>query len=364
MKLLKSCRFAGIACVAALTALLASSCGEARFKIKGEIYGADNQPVVLEKSDFHGRWVAIDSTRTDAKGAFSISRPAPAAPEVFRLAMDGKYIYFPVDSIETVSLSTSLDKFGTDFSLAGSPSAEALERFEKEVRALPDNISPDSLAAFKKSVFTKYMQSAQGSIVAYYTLTKTIGDKPLFDPTTSDYKYFAAVATGFKEKRPNDPHTALLEQTSLRAIKQRNQEKGLHRQIEAEELSLIDITLPDETGKEVKLSDIVGKGKKTVLIFSVMNHPDSPAVNLALSNLYKAMGGNVSFYHVSLDDDQYAWRDAASNLPWTTVFDPEGAYSKNALSYNVGALPAYFVYSASGELIDRAFSVDDLRKKL
>lgn len=349
---------------AILLAAATSSCGEPKFKIKGEIEGADNVAVVLEKSDFHGRWVAIDSTRTNSSGSFAISRPAPAGPEIFRLDIDGKYIYVPIDSIETVSVASPLDKFGTEFTLSGTPNAEALERFEKEVRALPAGISPDSLASFKKGVFTKYMQNAQGSIVAYYALTKTLDGKPLFDPETSDYKYFAAVATGFKEKRPSDPHTNLLEQTSLNALKRRNKEKGNHREIAAEELSMIDVNLPDENGKQVSLSEVMKNGKKTVLIFSVLTHPDSPALNAALSNLYKSLGGNVNFYQVSLDPDQYAWRDAAKNLPWITVFDPEGTYSKNIRNYNVGELPAYFIYSASGDLTDRAFSVEDLRKKL
>lgn len=364
MKLKHSFRTGAFALGALLLAAATSSCGEPKFKIKGEIEGADNVSVVLEKSDFHGRWVPIDSTRTSSSGSFVISRAAPAGPEIFRLDIDGRYVYIPIDSIETVTVTSPLAKFGTEFSLKGTPNAESLERFEKEVRALPDNVSQDSLASFKKSVYTKYMQNAQGSIVAYYALTKIVGDKPLFDPETSDYKYFAAVATGFKEKRPADPHTFLLEQTSLNALKKRNKEKGNRREIAAEELAMIDIRLPDENGKEVSLSEVMKNGKKTVLIFSVLTHPDSPALNVDLSNLYKSLGENVNFYQVSLDPDQYAWRDAAKNLPWVTVFDPAGNYSENIRNYNVGELPAYFIYSASGELSDRAFSIDDLRKKL
>ena len=74
-------KFAGLlpgcgACAVACAALL-SGCGEPSFKIKGEIYGAEDKSLVLEKSDFYGRWVAIDSTRVSSNGNFSISRPAP-----------------------------------------------------------------------------------------------------------------------------------------------------------------------------------------------------------------------------------------------------------------------------------------------
>ena len=346
-----------------LAALLAA-CGEPQFKINGEIEGADNQPLLLEKSDFHGRWVIVDSTRTKADGSFSITRPAPAAPEIFRLALDDRYIYLPIDSIETVTVNSSVAGYGREFTLSGTPKAEALERFEKEVQALPANISADSLNNFKRNVFTKYMQDQQGSIVSYYVLTKIIGNKALFDPQTDDYKYFAAVATGFKELRPNDPRTQLLEQTSMDAIKRRNANLGNHLEIQANEISVIDIELPDENGVNKKLSDFVGKGKPVVVMFTVLTHPDSPAVNADLAKLYNSYNGGVEFYQVSLDPDQYAWRDAARNLPWITVFDSAGEYSKAAVSYNVSNLPTYFVYDRQGDLKARANDVDELRKQL
>lgn len=343
--------------------LLATSCGNADFKIKGEIYGADDKSVVLEKSDFHGRWIAIDSTRTSSTGSFSIKRPAPAAPEVFRLSIDDKFIYVPIDSTETVTVTSSLDKFGTEFSLTGSQKAETLERFEKDLMALPADISADSLNAFKKQVYAKYLMNAQGSVVSYYILTKYIGNKPLYDPQNdNDVKYFAAVATGFRQLRPDDPRTLLLEQTSKEALKRRNNASGMRYEIQAEEMAVVEIELPDENGNNVKLSDVVKSGKPTVVIFSVLTHPDSPALNMELSKLYNSR--NVNFYNVSLDPDQYAWRDAAKNLPWITVFDPDGEYSKAASRYNVSTLPTYFIYSAAGELVDRAGSIDELKKKI
>ena len=109
-----------LAAASLLISAFATSCGNDDFKIKGEIYGAENRSVVLAKSDFHGRWVAIDSARVSSSGAFSISRPAPAAPEIFRVEIDGRFIYVPIDSTETVTLTSSLDKFGTEFTLSGS----------------------------------------------------------------------------------------------------------------------------------------------------------------------------------------------------------------------------------------------------
>ena len=343
--------------------LLITSCREADFKIKGEIYGADDKSVVLEKSDFYGRWIAIDSTRTNSNGSFTIKRPAPAAPEVFRLSIDDRFLYVPIDSTETVTITSSLDKFGTEFTLTGSQKAETLEHFEKDVMGIPANITTDSLNAIKKQIYAKYLMNAQGSVVSYYILTKVVNGKPLFDPQdNNDVKYFAAVATGFKQMRPDDPRTALLEQTSMQGLKRMNQNSGKRLEIEAEEINIVEIELPDENGNNRKLSETVGNGKPTVVAFSLLTHPDSPAVNLELSKLYNSR--NINIYQVSLDPDQYAWREAAKNLPWITVFDADGEYSKFASRYNVSTLPVYFIYSAGGDLIDRANNLDELKKKI
>lgn len=346
-------------------AIFITACGEPKFKIKGEISGAADKSLVLEKSDFNGQWIAIDSTRTSGNGSFSMDYHAPASPEIYRLSLDGQYIYVPIDSIESITVMSSIDKFGTDFSLSGSEKAVHLEKFEKDLLALPKGISSDSLASFKKKVYSTYLRDGQGSIVSYYILTKMMGDRPLFDPTDhTDAKYFAAVATGFKTMRPNDPHTSLLENTTLNALKRKNSAAGKTKEIEAEEVTMFDIELPDEKGVNQKLSNIAGKGKPVVVIFSVLNHPEAPALNRELSQLYNSKGGNVEFYQVSLDTDQYAWRDAAVNLPWITVFEPEGIQSKLLLSYNVTDLPTYFIYNANGELSGRADSLQELKKKI
>ena len=335
------------------------------FKVKGEISGASKALVVLEKADFNGRWLIVDSTRTSGSGNFSMSRPALAAPEIFRLSFDGRYIYFPVDSTETVSVKTTSQDFGTRYDLGGSSDAAVMAAFDMDIISLPANSVPDSLDDFKKTVYTKYIQPSPSSIVSYYILTKEIDGKPLFRPDRSpDYRYFGAVATGFRDLRPDDPRTSLLTQTTVSAMKRRNSEKGSYQQIEAQELSLLDITLPNEKGENVKLSDIAGKGKPVVLVFSLMTTDDAPLINYELSQLREKRGGNIDIYQVSLDPDRYAWREAASNLPWVTVYDSDGAYSSYAATYTVIDLPAFFIYNAGGELTDRAFSIDELKSKL
>lgn len=214
-------------------------------------------------------------------------------------------------------------------------------------------------------VYSKYIKDAPGSIVNFYILTKTVDGKPLYSPSDpQDRKYFGAVATGFKSVRPDDPHTALLENTTLQALRQKSSEEGKYLSIEAEEITLIDIAAQDENGNMVKLSDVAGKGKPVVVIFSALNLPESPELNMALANIYRKHARNVEFYNVSLDEDQYAWREAARNLPWITVYSPGQGASEDAIHYNVYELPAYFIYNSEGELVDRPLTLQQLDKSL
>lgn len=343
--------------------LAMTGCGrDNEFRIEGDVEGAADRSIVLEKADFQGRWTAIDSTRTDKNGKFRIEATAPGAPEIYRLSMDGRFIYLPVDHTDRLTVTSTASNFGSDFSVKGTEQAEQMAQFEKELHALDFN-DASKREEFKKTVFTKYLKEARGSVFSYYVLTKTVDGKPLYDINDmGDLKYYAAVATAFDQYKPEDPHTLLLREASMNAMRKRNTEAGKQRVFEAEETGIIDMTLPDEEGNERKLSDFTGKGKKTVLIVSMMNEAESPAVNKALADVYKR--GGVEFYHVSVDDDQYAWREASRNLPWTTVFDAQGMVSGVLTKYNVTSLPTFFIYDSAGNLTARALTVKELSSKL
>lgn len=347
-----------------LLAALFSCHSDPKFKVSGEVEGGAEKALVLEKSDFHGRWIPVDSTHISKSGSFEIKSDAPASPEIYRLQLDGKFIYFPVDSIESIRISSPAEKFGSEFTVEGTDQAANMAAFEKELQKL-DISDPDKVAAFKKDVFNKYIKDSQGGIIGYYVLTKIVDGRQLYDPESlEDARYYAAVATSFEQFRPNDPHAGMLRQVGLQALRRRNSAQGKQNVIEAEEITLIDVELQNEDGRNVRLSEVARQGKPTVVIFGMMNQPESPALNIALSELWSRLGGRVNFYHISFDADQYAWRDAARNLPWTTVIDPAGMTSDALRNYNVGQMPRFFIYNAAGKLSDSAASVAELTKKI
>lgn len=344
-----------------LSMLVVISCNKGEFKVKGIVSEGGGESISIEKPDFQGRWVVMDSVKLDKAGKFNINLTVPTAPEIYRLRLDDNYIYLPVTGEETLTVETSKKGFGKEFRLAGSEQARLFAEFDKKLHQIEIN-DDEALSKFEREVFTNYLKDAQGSILSYYILTKTIDGKPLYDlDNREDMKYYAAVATAFEQYKPEDPHTSLLRDMSIRAMQRRNSEEGKHQVIEAEETGIIDIELPDENGKNVKLSETVGKGKPTLLVISLMNEAESPAINKSISDFYNSHGKNMEIYHVSVDEDQYAWREAAMNLPWTTVYDRSGSMSNILLKYNVESLPVYFIYDSAGNLNGRSDNVEEIK---
>lgn len=342
---------------------LTGGCGEKGFKIEGQLADSEGDKVLLEKADYSGYWTIVDSTRTDKKGNFKFSQPQQSGPEIFRLSLDDKYIYLPVDSTETLTVTSSKGEFGHDFSVTGSEQAARMSKFEKDLIAFVPYIdNADSLKNFKRRIYNEYMHDGRGSVMTYYILTKTIGNRPLFDPTTDDYRYFVAVANNYQQFRPNDAHAPFLLNLAKAAQRHHNEQNGIRTVINAEEITMLEIALNDENGKEQKLSDMLGKGKPVVVAFTLMRDGTTPEINRQLAELFKS--GRIDIYNVSPDRDQYGWREAASNLPWTTVLDPSAGQDKVFVQYNVGQLPTFFVYNANGELIARCASVKEIREKL
>ncbi|MBO5443866.1 MAG: DUF4369 domain-containing protein [Muribaculaceae bacterium] len=358
----KIMRYAAVAASIAALAI-AGGCGEKGFKIEGQLSGSDNDKVLLEKADYSGYWAIVDSVRTDGSGKFSFSQPRQSGPEIFRLNLDDQYIYLPVDSTETLKVNSSKTGFGHDFTVEGSEQAVRMAKFEKDLIAFTPYLeTADSLASFKKRVYSEYLHDARGAIMSYYILTKTVGGKPLFDPSTTDFRYIAAVANSFKNFRPDDAHTPLLVQLAKAAQSRHNDEQGIRTVINATEVTMLEIELNDRDGKTRRLSDHLKKGKPVIVAFTLMRDGTTPEINRQLASIYNA--GLADIYNVSPDRDQYGWKESVSNLPWTTVLDPSAGQSRAFRDYNVTQLPTFFIYDSNGELTARCSTVKEIRSKL
>lgn len=342
---------------------MVASCGESEFRVDGCIDGMSEGVVVLERG-LNGKWVALDSVETSGKGEFELSYDAPEYPDVYRLRVADRFVYFPIDSLEHIHLQASLAGFDKDFVLSGSAKAERLMKFEKSLSALDMNDSV-AVAQLKRDVYNEIIKDGKADVLSYYVLNKSIDGRYLFDPSDKfDSKIYAAVATAYKQFRPEDPRAALLEAMAMESRRLVNTLSGRQRVVEANEISMIDIDLKDCAGKSRTLSGVLKEGKPTVVVFSVLTDEKSPEVNRELADLYNKNAGRINIYQVCLDYDQLAWKRAAENLPWVVVYDPAGAESEYVVKYNVLAIPAAYIYNAKGELVDQASSFSDLANKM
>lgn len=332
--------------------IMAAGCGEKKFKVEGTLEGVSDTKIALEKSDGAGSWLLIDSLDVNGTGAFSASEAAPGAPDIYRLVYQDKYIYFPVDSVETVTITSRGKEFGRSHTLSGSASAQAMSRFDSLVNLLPAGADAARLDAFKRQVYSEILAPAQGNVVSYYALTKTIDGRPIYDANNADdVKYFAAVATAFEQYKPGDPRTKLLTEIAKKAMSNARAAAGKKRVVEAPELVNFEIERPGVDGNNVSLRSKLGKGKPVVLVFTALTLPEAPKYNAEVKKIYDS--GRADIFMVSLDADRYAWRDAARNLPWTNVYDDRGESSQALKDYNVSTIPTAFIFDASGALIDR-----------
>ena len=349
------------------------------FTVKGVVAGADGQLMYLENVGI-SNVVTLDSIKLAPGGKFKFTEKRPEYPDFYRLRLNNQLINFAVDSTETISFVADAGTFATSYSVEGSENSKAIKaitlaqldanqaisRLRKEYE---DKMISDTTYRMKvlaaadayKEVARKYIYSAPMSTAAYFALFQQIDGLLFFDLyDRKDVKAYGAVATSYNHTYPVSPRSKHLYNLTLQSMKVLRAQRPVdYSNVETKEISFLDIELPDVRGEVVKLST-VAPGKVVLINFTAYQTEWSPALNMALGELYtKYHDQGLEIYQVSLDSDFHFWRNGASNLPWVTVHDPQSVYSQVAGLYNVKQLPALFILDRKGNLVKR---VEDVKK--
>ena len=347
--------------------------------VKGVVAGADGQLMYLENVGI-SNVVTLDSIKLAPGGKFKFTEKRPEYPDFYRLRLNNQLINFAVDSTETISFVADAGTFATSYSVEGSENSKAIKaitlaqldanqaisRLRKEYE---DKMISDTTYRMKvlaaadayKEVARKYIYSAPMSTAAYFALFQQIDGLLFFDLyDRKDVKAYGAVATSYNHTYPESPRSKHLYNLTLQSMKVLRAQRPVdYSNVETKEISFLDIELPDVRGEVVKLST-VAPGKVVLINFTAYQTEWSPALNMALGELYtKYHDQELEIYQVSLDSDFHFWRNGASNLPWVTVHDPQSVYSQVAGLYNVKQLPALFILDRKGNLVKR---VEDVKK--
>lgn len=359
--------------------MLLSGCDESsHFKVNGVVAGAEGQTMYLENVGVSSVNV-LDSVKLSVEGKFKFSEDRPEYPDFYRLRLNNQLINFAVDSTETITIDADAGAFATSYSIEGSENCkdiksitlaqldanQVVSRLRKsyEDKMISDTTYRKQLIeavnSYKEEA-RKYIFMNPGSTVAYYALFQQIDGLLLFDLyDKKDVRTYGAVATSYDHLYPNSARAIHLKNLTLQSMKVLRSQRDLNfDNVKKEEVSFIDIALPDYKGETVKLSEVV-PGHAVILMFTAYQTEWSPAVNMLLGDLYTAHNKEgLDIYQVSLDADAHYWKNVASNLPWNCVLDPESVYSQLAGTYNVKQLPAIFLIDRKGNLCKR---VEDIK---
>ena len=350
------------------------------FTVKGVVVGGSGQTLYLKNTGV-STITTLDSVKLTSSGKFSFKQPRPQYPDFYRLELNHQAIHFTVDSTETVVFTADAHNFETSYSVEGSENSklfkeitlaklDANQAFRKIRESYNMNLIPDSVLEESrmkaiesyKEVAGKYIYGDPKSPVAYFALFQAIDGLAFFDLYESDdSKAFGAVATSYMVFYPDNPRTKQLEQLALLSLRHKRGERQRQLNIpDAVEVDYIDIELPDLRGRNIKLSDIA-QGKAVLVSFTAYQTDWSASLNLELGELYlKYRDKGFEIYQVSLDSDVHFWKNAAVNIPWISVLDPQSVNSSIAAIYNVRQLPALFLINSKGNLVKRIESIETL----
>lgn len=356
--------------------LLAAACGK-NTKIEGTLYETPDSQIIVKLLDVN-RFQVLDTVKTDAKGHFSYELDLEKAqPEfVYLFYGDRQVASLLLQKGDKVNVQT--DTLGV-YTIEGSEESLKLQKVEQDYnsfirdmnRILEREYEPDAALSRRYVTYYRdriaYVMGNPKSLTVVPVLFQQVNPTfPVFSQAT-DGIMMSAVCDSLKTVYPESRYVRALEkeaQRRLSILEVNNKLQG------AQEVGYIDINLPGIDGKNIKLSDKLGK---VTMVYFWEATTEQKLFNLdSLVPIYEQYHDKgFEVYAVSLDSDKAAWAAAIRNqkLPWVNVCDTRGAQSPYVTSYGIGSLPmVWFIVDGSidhdAKVRNAADIKDYLRKTL
>jgi hypothetical protein len=357
------------------------SCTNNKFTIEGNIKDGFGKMLYLENITTSSV-VVVDSADLRNDGFFRFKKPRPQAPDFYRLRLKNQFINLSVDSTKTIKVQSDTLNFVCDYIVEGSSECtkikeltflqlatnEAYGKLQKQYDSMEISVdeyiakAKEVVDAYKKKA-TNYITSNPASASAYFALFQQINGSLIFDPyDKKDVKMYGAVANNWNVNYPDALRTKHLVNLFKNSLFVLRQEQNTARLNEVDSKQFFDITLPSVRDDKIHLSE-VSAGKVTLLDFTAYESQNSLQHNMNLLKIFrKYEPQGFTIYQISLDRDKHFWKNAAVNLPWICVNDPQSIYSEIAKKYNVSNLPTGFLFGKNREIISRIDNYNDVEK--
>lgn len=349
-----------IICATAVLAL--TSCSKTDgWKVRGTVKGATETDTLFLEESVADNWHLVESMALK-DGKFEYAAEAAAAtPSIYRLRLGSRYIYFPVDSIETIEVTANKTGFDRSYTLAGNKAAAGFVTADSLVAAFVDNVGNvnDPAYGLLKRQLSLMVNHDSTCLLSYYIVGKEIGDNPVFSTENrADLRVLANAVNNYSRLRPDDPRFGMLKsrwENGRKALGVYGNPVSVAATVKGR--PDVEIKYYDANGNLQDFDKIVGHGGVTILNLTRYDGDGSQANTVALNEVYeKYKGAGLQIYQIGYDTDEHAWRRSAANMPWTTVWAPLTDDSKVMTTYMadpVNGAPVSFVFNSQGDVAAR-----------
>ena len=362
---MRNCR---IALTALFAAVLFSACA-GKAGIEGIVTDAPDSEVIVTLLDVN-RYQTLDTVKTDANGRYTykvdLEEGQPEFIYLFHgdkriaslLLEKGDKVRVTSDTLGNYSVTGSAEcdrlaevertqaEFANKFG-AGQARLADMDPSSPEYAVLRSDLSRQYVNYYRDRV--KYILGNSKSLTVIPVLYESIGGTlPVFGQST-DAIHFRNICDSLKTVYPDSRYVKALEQEASRRASYMEFDYRLQN---AEEVSYIDIQMPDVNGKMVKLSEV--PGKVVMVYFWASGNTDQKMFNLdVIKPVYEEFKDKgFEIYAVSLDTDKTRWASTVRNqdLKWVNVCDGRGTASPVVTTYNVQSIPSLF-FLIDGEMV-------------
>lgn len=360
--------------IAGLIGLLFSSC-ERNPSNQFEIHGEFDDYVGEEISLMHqvgNEWEVVDKAMVDREGEFTLTGQLDLPEFVYLVTKENKdFVRF---FLENRDIYVKVAK-GSKLNEAQISGSELQIKFEEYNRIDRSKYSDSLYSVYKKwneanasgdTIHALELDSIRGVIysqrIAYNIDFIKENSDNILAPfilnlvfQTLDTSQVQSLIESFDPSIDKSIYTNQLKQKihALRAI-----EPGK---------PFIDFSLPDSTGKYIKLSELIDRGSFLVIDFWATWSGSSLLEvenKKELYSQYYAKG--FEFVSVSLDSDLNKWKKNIEELrmPWLQLIDVKGPRGEIAKNYYITGLPIKYIFDPEGNLIARVQSEEELKEEL
>ncbi len=346
--------------------ILLGACNSKSYRIKGTVSDpniADSTKVYLSK--YNKKFIHLDSTYV-IDGKFEIKGEVDSTQNAYLGFMKGKRLQNLANFIlESGNITVDVDT-NFRYKITGTEQNNILADFSAKEMELGKKASEVMkkyrVATTEKDSLSDVLVKIQEDFyaIAYDYSTKyvnTLAGTNILLNTNMGYSFDKkyAVLSKMTEETKSNPRVKAF-------VKQIEQEKKT-----AKGQPYTDVTLKDRAGKEVKLSDYVGKTDYLLVDFwaswcgpCIRSLPE-------LKKFYNAhKGSKFDVVGISLDNKQEDWEKSIkkNEIVWHHMSDLKGWQSTAAEAYAIRAIPATILIDKNGTIVGKNIPLRKVEKLL